>query len=129
MSSLSREVKGLRVALDRLEYFYDSSREAAGTAHAFVYYITIHNKSSEAIRLLSRKWIVRHANGEIFVVEGDKIVGYTPLLMPGGTFSYNSYHLSSCAATVEGSYHGIDKHAGIIHVRIPRFELVIPNGN
>ncbi|HQU08741.1 MAG: magnesium transporter [Verrucomicrobia bacterium 21-51-4] len=129
MPSPSREVKGLRVVLDRLEYAYDASHEATGTPHAFAYYITIHNNSSETLRMLSRKWIVRHADGEVIVLEGDKIVGHTPLLAPGNTFSYNSYHLSGYNATAEGSYHGIDAQGGIVHVKIPRFELVIPREN
>jgi TPR repeat protein len=53
-----------------------------------------------------KKWILRAADGSVEVIEGDGIVGETPTLPPGGTFSYNSYHLTGTALTAEGAFHG-----------------------
>jgi len=36
---------------------------------------------------------VTNARGEITAVEGDGVVGQTPTIPPGDSFSYNSFHL------------------------------------
>ncbi len=80
------------------------------------------------VTLLGRKWVIEHADGTRRVVEGDKIVGETPTLAPGGHFSYNSYHVSGQPGRAHGSFHGLDDQGRRIFVRIPAFDMVIPAG-
>lgn len=122
----SIELPGLEVVLDRLEYHRGGPQVPSETPHVFVYFLTIRNGSDRRVRLLGRKWIVIRADGARTVIEGDKIVGETPDLRAGESFSYNSFHITADSATVEGSFHGIDEHGNRVHVRIPRFALRVP---
>lgn len=122
------ELPGLRVDLDKLVYRHGGDQLPPDRPHAFIYYLTIHNGSDRTVTLLGRKWVIEHADGTHLVLEGDKIVGETPTLPPGGQFSYNSYHVSSCDGRALGSFHGLDEDGARIFVRIPKFDMVIPAG-
>lgn len=122
----SLELPGLRVELDKLVYRRMDEHAPPDKPHAFIYFLTIRNDSDRIVTLLGRKWIIEHADGTRLVVEGDKIVGETPTLTPGGHFSYNSYHVGHCDARAQGSFHGIDSGGARIFVRIPAFDMVIP---
>jgi ApaG protein len=121
----SEELPGLTARLDRLAYHHGGTLPP-DKPHAFVYYITIRNASDRVVTLLGRKWVIEHADNTQLVVEGDKIVGETPRLAPGEHFSYNSYHVTGCDASVRGSFHGVDDKGRKVHVLLPPFELTIP---
>lgn len=120
------ELPGLSVVLDRLVYRHGGSDLPPDRQHAFIYFLTIHNLSDRTVTFLGRKWQILHADGTQLVIEGDRIVGETPRLAPGGRFSYNSYHVTDRAARCRGSFHGVDEHGARVFVRIPEFDLVIP---
>ncbi|ACF12810.1 ApaG domain protein [Chloroherpeton thalassium ATCC 35110] len=61
--------------------------------YAHAYTITIHNISTYTVQIKSRMWIVKDGDMKDRVVEGDGIVGHKPILMPGDTFTYTSYHV------------------------------------
>jgi ApaG protein len=126
MDSAALELPGLRVELDKLVYRYGGGQLPPDQPHAFIYYLTIHNESDRTVTLLGRKWVVENADGTRLVVEGDKIVGETPRLLPGQHFSYNSYHVTGGDAQAHGSFHGLDEQGRRIFVRIPRFAMEIP---
>lgn len=122
----SHEVPGLTARLDRLVYHRGGSSLPPDKPHAFVYFVTIENGSDQTVQLLGRKWIVEQKDGERLVIEGDKIVGETPRLEPGETFSYNSYHVTGCDARVIGCFHGRDETGSRIHVMLAPFAMRIP---
>ncbi len=120
------ELPGLKVELDQLVYRHGGDQLPADRPHAFIYYLTIHNDSDRTVTLLGRKWVIENADGTRIVVEGDKIVGETPTLAPGGHFSYNSYHVGNCNSRAYGSFHGLDESGARVFVRIPSFDMDIP---
>jgi len=126
MSQQSLALDWLKVTLDKLKYHYGSFGTPDETPHIFVYYLTISNHSDRRVKLLGRKWIIYKPNGEKMVIEGDKIVGKEPDLVPGETFSYNSFHVSATDASAMGSFHGVDGDGMRVHVQIPRFSMRIP---
>jgi ApaG protein len=126
MSADAIELTGLKVDLDRLVYHHGGKELPEDKPHAFVYFLTIRNESSRTVTLLGRKWLLRHADGSQLVIEGDKIVGETPTLAPGETFSYNSYHVTGVDAIAQGSFHGLDDTGRRIFVRIPEFAMRVP---
>ncbi|MDQ8205073.1 ApaG domain [Pelagicoccus sp. SDUM812003] len=126
MPNSSQQLPGLLVQLDDLRYQYGGPGVPARTPHVFIYFLTITNLSDRAVHLLGRKWIIQEEGGETIVVEGDKIVGEEPKLLPGEHFSYNSFHVGSCSATARGSFHGVDQFGEKIHCLIPEFEMRIP---
>ena len=92
----------------------------------FVYFITIKNNSKITVTVKARKWVVRQRNGEMQVVEGDGVVGQFPRLEPGGDFSYNSCHTISQDSEATGAYFLEDDAAQAYFVRIPAFQLELP---
>ena len=94
----------------------------------FVYFITIVNKCDFAIRLLRRHWNIFDSNGERRLVDGEGVVGETPVIEPGGKFAYNSgCNLSSELGYMRGSYTMKKMPEGEeFNVEIPQFNLVVP---
>ena len=120
------ELPGLSVTLDRLVYAPELPAPP-DRPHSFVYFISIHNGSDRTVTIRGRKWVVTNARGEVLVIEGDGVVGETPVLTPGEKFSYNSRHiLDTTRAIAEGSYLGVDDLGRRVVVRIPTFEMVVP---
>lgn len=126
MAKASNELPGLTAHLDRLVYHHGGMSLPPDKPHAFVYFITLRNASERTVTLLGRKWVIEHDDGSRLVVEGDKIVGESPRLVPGEQFSYNSYHVTACDAQVRGSFHGVDEFGERVHVILPAFEMKIP---
>jgi ApaG protein len=126
-STLRQELPGLKVILDKLIYHHDPDSLPASRPHGFIYFITIQNLSDRRVTLLGRKWIITRADGNREIVEGDKIVGKTPSLEPGESWSYNSYHVTDQDCRAEGSFQGVDDAGNLIFVRIPSFEMNLPD--
>jgi ApaG protein len=126
MAGVIREFEDLRVKVDDVIYMpsLDAPHEKP---HPFVYFISIHNDSAVPITVRGRKWVVQEDEGEISVVEGDGVVGQTPVIEPGGHFSYNSYHVVSKAAKVTGAFFGETAEGEWVFSRIPEFRLDVPN--
>jgi len=121
-----QELEGLSVQVD--DVIYMPSLDAPDDKpHPFVYFITIVNDSTESVRIMGRKWVVREENGEMTVVEGEGVVGQTPALEPGTNFSYNSYHVSADEALVKGSFFAITAGGHNVRVSIPEFKLELPD--
>ena len=120
------ELEGLSVRIDDVIYMptLDAPKEKP---HPFVYFITILNDSTERIRVLGRKWVIREKDGELTVVEGDGVVGQTPVLEPGDNFSYNSYHVVAYNAEVSGCFFGTTATGDKVRVRMPDFALELPD--
>lgn len=121
-----QELPGLKAQVDQVLYMPAFSYEGE-RPHHFAYFITIINGSDRAITVVARKWIVKQIHGETTVVEGDGVVGETPRLEPGESFSYDSFHAVGSDATVEGAYFCLDDSRKQFCVRIPLFALEIPN--
>ena len=94
----------------------------------FVYFITIQNKSDFSVQLLRRHWDIFDSIGEKRVVDGDGVVGETPVLEPGQKFEYNSgCNLTSEIGFMKGYYTLLKLMDGKeFSVDIPRFDLVVP---
>ena len=126
MASESIALEGLRVTLDELVYQQHPINLASSESHAFIYFLTITNLSDRTVQLLGRKWLITNEDGTKLFIEGDKIEGETPVIDPGDHFSYNSYHVTNMNAVACGAFHGLDQFDQKIHVRIPEFQLSVP---
>lgn len=126
MAGAIREFEGLRVKVEDVVYM-PSLETPPEKPHPFVYFISIHNDSPVPVIIRGRKWVVREDDGEVTVVEGDGVVGQTPVIEPGGVFSYNSYHVVAGGAAVEGAFFGETAAGEWVFTRIPEFRLEVPN--
>lgn len=95
----------------------------------FVYFISIENKSDTTVQLLSRHWDIFDSIGDKRVVEGEGVVGETPVLEPGQKFEYNSgCNLTSDMGYMKGYYTLVKLLDGKeFNVEIPQFDLVVPS--
>ncbi len=125
MSLRFEELPGLSVSVDQILYL-PHLQVPPDRPHPFAYYLSIHNQSDEIVTILGRKWIVTDDGGEVLVVEGDGVVGETPRLEPGQTFSYNSYHVIAEPSTATGTFFGQTEAGKPVLVRVPDFRLELP---
>ncbi|MCB1615683.1 MAG: Co2+/Mg2+ efflux protein ApaG, partial [Pseudomonadales bacterium] len=78
--------------------------------YAFSYTITISNHSDDTVQLISRHWIITDGNNHVEEVRGPGVVGKTPILEPGESFTYTSGALvkTPAGSSMKGSYQFID---------------------
>jgi len=120
------EPAGLSVTVDRVVY-QPQAETPPDRPHCFVYFITIHNDTDQPVTIRGRKWVVTNERGEVTAVEGEGVVGQTPTIEPGASFSYDSYHLlDTHTAVAEGSYLGLDGLGRGVITRIPKFRMDVP---
>jgi hypothetical protein len=79
----SIELEGLHASLDKLVHHREKSKVEGIDLHAFIYFISISNLSDRSVTLLGRKWVLANDDGTKTVVEGEKIVGESPIIPPG----------------------------------------------
>lgn len=126
MSVHFTSLPGLTVKVDRV-VFDPQRRGPPDRPYAFIYYISIHNHSTETVSLFGRKWVVQDDVSEsTLVVEGDGIVGEFPRLGPGQVFSYNSSHTILHHSTATGAFFGTTDSGVPIRVSIPDFAMSPP---
>lgn len=107
--------------------FIDDQSKPQENRYVFSYTITIHNRGSMSARLLSRRWIITDANGDIREVQGDGVVGEQPSLRPGEGYEYTSGAiLETAVGTMHGSYQMIGEDGTHFDADIPSFVLSIP---
>ena len=119
------ELPGLSVSVDEVVYA-PQLNAPADKPFPYAYFLSIHNESEESVTILGRKWIVKDAGGGTLVVEGDGVVGQTPRLTPGQTFSYNSYHVIAEPSEATGTFFGQTDSGRAICVRVPDFKMELP---
>ena len=56
----------------------------------FSYYITIENNSSETVQLTDRHWEIFDSLNTKEIVEGEGVVGQSPILEPQDVYTYKS---------------------------------------
>ena len=118
--------KGIEISV---ETFYLAAQSRPGDNHFFfVYEITIENKNDFSIQLLRRHWDIFDSSGEYRVVDGEGVVGETPIIEPGEKFTYNSgCNLTTEIGRMSGTYifnRLIDNREFLAH--IPTFNLITP---
>ncbi|MBX2980143.1 MAG: Co2+/Mg2+ efflux protein ApaG [Flavobacteriales bacterium] len=93
-----------------------------------IYRITITNESDAAVQLLRRHWYITDSLTEPREVEGEGVVGETPVLRPGESFTYASAcDLRSSMGRMQGTYLMKRLADGMrFEVTIPEFLLAYP---
>lgn len=100
--------------------------------YAFAYHITIHNKGSSPIKLLSRYWLITDGNGKQTEVTGEGVVGKQPIIAPNDEFSYSSGAIiETPVGTMQGFYEmreiiGSDATSKQFRAPIDVFSLAVP---
>jgi ApaG protein len=85
------------------------------------------NGRDDTIQLLTRHWLITDARGMINMVDGEGVVGETPILGPGESHDYVSgCPLATPHGSMEGHYTFQDEGGRLFEVAIPFFPLAAP---
>lgn len=116
---------GIRIQA-RARYVPERSSPAA-KLYFFVYNITISNVGTETAQLISRHWIITDGNEHVEEVRGPGVVGETPILTPGQSFTYQSQCvLRTQFGTMQGSYQMVRPEGTSFDASIAPFVLALP---
>ena len=90
----------------------------------YAYRVRITNEGDETAKLISRRWVITDAKGDVEVVEGPGVVGKQPRLAPGERHEYMSGStLPTEWGTMEGHYVMRRDEGGTFEAEIGRFFL------
>ena len=93
----------------------------------WAYHIRIENVGTQAVQLLSRKWMITDGRGGRHDVQGEGVVGEQPVIEPGQSYDYVSgCPLQTPTGSMEGSYHMVAEDGSTFEAEIPRFPLIGP---
>ena len=123
---VSQITKGIQVSI---ETEYQNEYSSPSQYHyVFTYKVTIVNKGDHTVKLLKRHWHIHDANTFKREVEGDGVVGKTPVLEPGQSHVYVSgCNLKSGMGKMYGTYlfeRLIDGEKMVVD--IPEFVMIPP---
>ncbi len=118
--------KGIKISV-RTKYDGTLSRNYM-LYHNFSYYITIENKSLETVQLTDRHWEIFDSLNATEIVEGEGVVGQTPILEPQDTYTYKSgCFLLSTIGAMSGFFTMMNLETQEnFNVTIPTFQLSTP---
>ncbi len=126
MSKISKKISN-GILIEVIPEHISPDNHQDGSKNYFSYTITITNQREDRVQLLSRHWIIINSEGHREDVRGDGVVGYTPKLLPGQSFTYTSYcPIDTEWGTMEGEFTFVDGNGAFFHVEIPRFYLIVP---
>ncbi len=109
-----------------VNFLPEQSRPGAGKWF-WMYHIRIENGSDQQVRLRTRHWRITDGRGMVNHVDGEGVVGETPMLKPGASHDYVSgCPLNTPSGSMEGFYTFTDEGGEPMEVRIPFFPLSAP---
>ena len=111
----------------RTRYLSEQSNPGE-SQYAFAYTITIRNLGDQAVKLLSRHWIIKDDNDKVEEVQGPGVVGLQPTIEPGQEFVYSSGAVIPTEfGTMQGSYEMQLTDGTRMQTPIPAFLLSHPH--
>ena len=117
--------RGIRIRVTP-QYLEDQS-SPEDSEFLWAYTIDIANESDETVQLRSRVWRITDGQGQTEEVRGPGVVGETPVIQPGKSFSYTSgCPLRTPSGIMVGSYQMVDAKGQLFDVEIPAFSLDSP---
>lgn len=110
----------------KTEFDFDQSNPLQ-FQYMFRYTILITNDGTESAQLLSRKWNIKDAKGNMKYVEGPGVIGATPHFRPGDSFEYQSFcPLPTLEGEMWGHFNMVDKSGKNFKIDTPVFRFSVP---
>lgn len=117
--------RGIRIRVTP-QYLDDQSSPDEGE-FVWSYTVDIENEGEETVQLRSRVWRITDGQGRTEEVRGPGVVGETPVIEPGDSYSYTSgCPLRTPSGIMVGSYQMADTNGQLFDVEIPAFSLDSP---
>ena len=117
--------RGIRV---RVTPNYAEDQSTPADSYFFwTYTVEIINESRQSVQLRSRIWRITDGKGRSEEVRGPGVVGQTPVIPPGDSFSYTSgCPLKTPSGIMVGSYQMVGADGAAFQIDIPAFSLDSP---
>lgn len=97
--------------------------------HVWAYHITMRNAGPWTVQLKTRHWTIIDAQGRVHKVDGPGVVGETPVLEAGESFTYSSGCPLETDSGAMSGYYMFEREDGVpLKVTIPAFSLDLPGG-
>jgi len=95
--------------------------------YLFTYTILITNVGLNSAQLISRKWFIRDAKGQVREVEGPGVIGQTPHFKPSAAFEYSSFcPLPTLTGEMWGYFNMKSDDGQMFKVETPVFKFMVP---
>ena len=96
--------------------------------YAFSYEVTIENLCNDIVQLQARHWEILDSLNFTEMVDGEGVVGQTPIIIPGDKYIYSSgCMLHSTIGAMQGFYKMLNfTTSENFQVQIPTFKLNVP---
>ena len=120
------QTKGIEILVSN--WFREDLSNESDSNYFYNYEITIRNRLSYSVQLLSREWHVVHLLHGVSTVTGEGVVGEKPILMLGEEFTYVSgCELINSMGKMYGKFFFKDLTSKkIFYADIPSFNLIFP---
>lgn len=116
---------GIEVTVE--PFFLEERSQPEVGRYFWAYRVTIANRGTKAVKLVSRHWRITDASGKLEEVRGAGVVGEQPELEPGDSFQYTSgCPLATSSGFMVGDYTMRDEAGREFDVAIPAFSLDLP---
>ncbi len=107
--------------------FLEDQSQPDESRYFWAYTVEITNDGAITVQLKTRHWLITDGNGRRETVKGPGVVGKTPTLGPGQSFSYTSgCPLTTPSGIMSGSYQMQEPDGRMLDVAIPSFSLDSP---
>jgi ApaG protein len=121
-----RTTRGIRVAIKPA--FLDDQSDPEDNRYLWSYTVTIENRGSETVQLMSRYWHITDGAGHVKEVRGPGVVGAQPVLAPGQMFQYTSgCPLETSSGHMVGKYQMRTAAGEAFEADVPAFLLESPH--
>ncbi len=123
---ITQVTSGIKISVET--FYRPDQSNSKQNQHVFAYRITITNNSDYTVQLKRRHWFIIDSSATNREVEGEGVVGETPVINSGESYQYVSgCNLDSEVGKMYGTYlfeRMMDKKP--FYARIPEFMLVVP---
>ena len=127
--SYSQTTHGITVHVN-VDYIPPSDHNHGPDRHVWAYHIRLVNAGDATVQLRTRHWDITDAAGRVQVVDGEGVVGETPVLEIGQSYTYSSgCPLTTPSGTMSGWYMFERGDGAWIKVAIPAFSLDLPDAH
>lgn len=118
------------IAIQVQPEFLSDESSPEDSRYFWAYTIQIENRSSDTVQLKTRCWRITDANGRVEIVRGAGVVGETPVIKPGDSFSYTSgCPLTTPSGIMQGHYGMVTTDGVSFDADIPAFSLDSPEAS
>lgn|SRR5690554_435243 len=124
---VSQITKGVKITVT--PHYLGSKSHFSGLLNYFTYEIRIENRGDIEVQLLRRFWLIKDTLNFAETVEGEGVVGKTPLLKPKEDFTYSSgSFIKGELGSMQGFFTMMNINTQeLFHVHIPLFCLNVPS--